>query len=353
MSAQDAPVARADPGLDPRFRGLERKAGLFLGFAALLALALVAAALVRQGLFTQTSPLYFFAPGAQGIAKGMAVQLSGFRIGSVEALSLEADTSVKVRVSVESDTLRHITQGSAIKLAREGLIGASFLEIVPGERGARPHAAGGVLRFERERDFGAIADSLAARLNPILEDVKRITERAQDPQGDLLTTLRHIRETTAAIAAMRGDLQRMAQTTGERIDGMAGKVEQVLDGTALVLDKAGRTIDTASQSLASATRSLETLGNTLRTVNRELPALVLKIDHTLANVESASADARRIAQTLGSELPPAIREGRMLTEDAREIVDGARRAWPIRNLLPAPEQAVPPLDSHEPAPAPR
>lgn len=332
--------ADSTPAFDARFRGLERKAGVFLALAGLLVVALVIAALVRQGLFTQTSPLYFFAPSAQGIAKGMAVQLSGFRIGSVEELSLEADTTVKVRISVKSDTLRQIPQESAIKLAREGMIGSSYLEVVRGDKSARPVAGGGVLRFERDRDFAAIAESLTARLNPILEDVKRITERAQDPQGDLLLTLRHVRETTAAIAAMRGDLQRLAQGAGERLDSVTGKVEDILDRTALTLDKAGRTIDAAS-------RSLETLGGTLETINRDLPALVLKIDRTLANVESVSADARRVSTALGSELPPAIRETRALTEDAREIVDGARRAWPIRNLVPAPVQSAPPLDSHD------
>ena len=36
-------------------------------------------------------------------------------------------------------------------------------------------------------------------------------------------------------------------------------------------------------------------------------------------------------------------------EDAREIVDGAKRAWPIRNILPQPVESAPALDSHESA----
>ena len=112
-------------------------------------------------------------------------------------------------------------------------------------------------------------------------------------------------------------------------------MEQVLDGTRGTLDKTGRAIDT--------------LGNTLATVDRELPKIVDKLDQSLKNVESVTTDARRIAGALGEQLPDAIREGRAMVEDAREIVDGAKRAWPIRNILPQPVESAPALDSHESA----
>src|SRR5215467_12770078 len=94
---------------DQRFEGLERKTGLFLALAAFLVIAGFAAALVRQGAFTQTTHLHFFANSAQGITKGMAVQLFGFKIGAVDAISLETvgtsatAGSVRVRLQVENE----------------------------------------------------------------------------------------------------------------------------------------------------------------------------------------------------------------------------------------------------------
>ena len=320
---------------DPRFSGLERKAILFLGLAVLLVVAMVAAALVRQGYFTQTSRIYVFANSALGISKGMAVQLSGFKIGTVEDLSLEPDTRVKIQLQLQSDYLRHIPQDSQARLAKESLIGAGFIEIVPGSKNARPVASNAVLAFDRGRDFGAIAEELTGRINPILEEVRKFTASVNDPEGDLRQTLRNIRDTTAMIASMRGDLERLARGTTERVDSISGKVEQVLDGTRGTLDKTGRAIDT--------------LGNTLATVDRELPKIVDKLDQSLKNVESVTTDARRIAGALGEQLPDAIREGRAMVEDTREIVDGAKRAWPIRNMLPQPVESAPALDSHESA----
>src|SRR3954471_9233213 len=96
---------------DPRFQGLERKTGLFLALGAALVIGAFLAALVRQGAFTQTTHLEFFANSAQGISKGMVVQLFGFKIGAVDALSLETNGSgatagsVRVRLQIENEYL--------------------------------------------------------------------------------------------------------------------------------------------------------------------------------------------------------------------------------------------------------
>lgn len=315
------------------FSGLERKAIVFLAVAALILLAVFAAALVRQGYFTQTSRLYVIANSALGISKGMAVQLSGFRIGSVEDLTLEADTRVRLQLVVQSELLRHIPQDSQARLAKEGFIGARFIEILPGSKNARPIAANGVLAFERDRDLTALAAELTGKIQPILEDIHRFTSSVNEPDGDIRQTLRHIRETTATVAALRTDLRQLVSNSGERMNEVAGKLELVLDRTAGTLDKAGRAIDS--------------LGNTLATVNRELPNMVLKIDQSLKNVEAVTVDARRVSAAMSEQLPGAMQDGRILVEDTREIIDGAKRAWPIRNLIAAPVETAPALDSYD------
>ena len=156
---------------------------------------------------------------------------------------------------------------------------------------------------------------------------------ANDPDSDIRQTLRNVRETTAMIAALRQDLQLLTKGTGERIYAISGKLEQVLDRTSGTLDKAGLAI--------------ETLNSTLLTVNRDLPGLTLRLDQSLKNVEAVTADARRISGALGEQLPGAIQDGRILVEDAREIVDGAKRAWPIRNLVTPATESTPSLDSYD------
>ena len=71
---------------DPRFVELGRKTVVFLILAGAIVLGMVMAGLVHQDFFKKTTRLYFFADSAQGIAGGMSVQLSGFRIGTVDEL---------------------------------------------------------------------------------------------------------------------------------------------------------------------------------------------------------------------------------------------------------------------------
>jgi ABC-type transporter Mla subunit MlaD len=330
--------------LDSRFEKLNFRTGLFIALALALLAAAITGTLLRQGVFTQTASLYFFSDSAAGLSRGMSVQLSGFKIGTVEQISLEPDTRVKTRLVVNSEYMRHITQDSEARLAKEGLIGASVIEIVPKAREARTMPNNGVLRFERAGDFAVLAEGLADKLHPILDDVKKITESASDPQGDIRMTLRNVREATAALAELRGELSKLAGTVNQRTESITAQVGQVLERTDSTIQKAGATIEQAGSAV-------NTLNGTLSTLDKQLPETLLRLERTLTNVESVTADARRISSGLATDVPPAVSEGRALMQDTREIMDGARRAWPLRNFLNEPLERPLPLDSHDGNPA--
>lgn len=311
---------------DKRFEGLRQKTGLFLLLAGLLIAFVILAALVRQDVFTQTTRLYFFAPSALGINKGMAVQLSGLRIGTVEEMSLEPNATIKVRLVVKSEYTRLINHDAVARLAKEGLIGASIIEIIPGSKQSRPVTNNGVLAFERAGDFAEIAEALRNKVVPILTDIKQITESINNPDGDIHQTIRNVRQSTAQLAEAAQHINRAARQDGPKVS--------------LLLDKAG--------SAMEKTRSvLDRFDHTLAPIDASLPELLLKLDRSLANVEAVTGNAKRLSSTASEDLTPALKGGRALIEDARDIVDGAKRAWPIRNLLsPAQEKSLP-LDSFD------
>lgn len=311
---------------DNRFEGLELKTGLFLLLAAFLVAAGILAALVRQGVFTQTAPLHFFANSAQGIGKGMAVQLFGFKIGAVDTLNLESNGTVKVRLLVQSEYLRLINQDSVAKIAKEGLIGASIIEIVPGGAPSRPVPENGVLKFERAADFSSIAEELAAQVRPILADLKQLTESANQPEGDIRVAIKNTRKLTAEMSEVARQMTRLAANTDRQLSGVLVKADKAVDKIDATFDKASSTVDN--------------LGNTLAGLDSALPELLLKLDRTLANFEAASASA-------AEELPPALRDARVLAKDGRAIVDGAKHSWPINTMLAEPREQALPLDSFD------
>ncbi len=325
---------------DRRFEGLNMRTGAFLALAALIVIAAIAGTLIRQGVFTQTSRLYFFSGSAAGISRGMSVELSGFKIGTVEKLSLEPDARVKVQIVVASEYMRHITQDAEAHLAKEGLIGAGFIEILPGSAQARPMPNNGVLKFERAGDFAAMTQALADKLHPILDDLRNMAQSINDPQGDVRMTLRNVREATASLVRLEQQLNRVAVTAQERTDSVARKAEQALERTTVAVEKAGAPFERASAAI-------EILHGSLSAAERELPATLSRIERTLDNLEGASADARRVSAALVSDLPQAVHAGRLVAEDAAEALDGAKDSWPLRGLLGDPLEAPLPLDSHD------
>ena len=318
---------------DRRFKGLEPRSGLFIAIAVLIVLGTVVASLIKHDAFTSTLRIFFFAQSAQGILKGMSVQLSGFKIGTVQDLNIEPDARVRVTLAIEEKYTTLIPQDSEAGLSKEALIGASFIEIEPGKDRTRTVAGDSVLKFYRAIDFADMAQDFKQKLDPILADVKQVTQSINDPEGDIRKTIANVRHATALVAELAQQVNQLAKRSESRVDAIAGKVDRILDQTGATIERARGALDTAARSLD--------------TVDRQLPGLLLRLDQSLKNVESVTADARRLSSSLGDDLPLAIREGRGLVEDAHEIVDGAKQAWPVRNFVAPPGQTALPLDSYD------
>jgi phospholipid/cholesterol/gamma-HCH transport system substrate-binding protein len=80
---------------------------------------------------TQSYPLAASFRSAEGIAVGTDVRLAGIKVGTVTALALDVET-YEAHVTVSIDRVVQIPEDSDIRVAQEGLLGGSFLEIMPG-----------------------------------------------------------------------------------------------------------------------------------------------------------------------------------------------------------------------------
>ncbi len=309
--------------LDSEARNLRRKVYLFLLTAALLGLVTLIAVAARQGVFTQTIPIHFFAESAQEISKGMAVKVIGFKIGKVDQVVIEPDNRIKVRIMINDDYAHLIPRDSVARVTKEGLIGASVIEIQPGHDKTRPVAADDVLSFERDSGLGEIAKKLTDQIIPILHDVKQITASINDPDGDVKVAVHNISQATVAMRASSQELQQLLHQGNQKVDAISSQVSGVLEKT--------------DQNMALVKKNLTTLDSAL-------PALAQKADGTLENV-------RRMSQEGADKVPGLLRDGRAAASDARDIVSGAKKTWPIRTLLDQPESGPAPIDSYVPSPA--
>ncbi len=307
-------------------RKLRRQVLWFVLAALLLLGALLGGVAWKQGAFAKTTQLFFFARSAVGMNKGMAVKFRGFRIGTVEEIALEPNGSVKVRLLIDSAYTRFVPQDSKAHLTKEGMIGASIIEIQSGASGASPVANNGVLAFARLRDFNDIAEELADQIQPILEDVKKVTAFANDPDGDLRQMIKNLNQSAAALLETRQEISRLVQNTDQRLGTIAGRLDGVL---------------------VSAGERLDQVGASLKTLDKKIPDLMLKVDTSLDNARAATANIKKITEEGVEQVPGILRDGKAVAEDTREILGGAKKSWPVRNFVPAPPETLIPLDSHD------
>lgn len=315
-----------------RFAGIEKKTIRFVFGSGVALLLLVAAVAIKQDYFSQTTSLYFFAPNAQGLNKGMAVKFIGFKVGSVEEISMEPNATVKVRLSLNNNYIHHIGQDAKARLMKEALVGESVVEIVPGAPQARQVAQNGVLAFERGHEIGEIVESLAGQIQPILADIKKITSAVSGADEDIRQTIRNVNLVSRDMAETSQQLNIMAQNGNQKIDALYGKVDHALDQT--------------NTSLAAAS-------HTLKTLDEALPKLMSGADASMENIQATTAGIKKMTSEAAEQVPQLIRSGNtlmqssnLLVKDSQEIMTGVKKSWPIRNLLPEAEEHILPLDGY-------
>ena len=98
---------------------------LAVGFAAFLAQS--------TGLSGSSSSYHISASfrSAEGISVGTDIRLAGVKIGTISELKLNSETyRAESILSVRNDV--RIPDDSALTVASEGLLGGSFIEVIPG-----------------------------------------------------------------------------------------------------------------------------------------------------------------------------------------------------------------------------
>lgn len=312
---------------DERFKYLFGKTAVFILFAAMGIGLVFFWAGEKKDAFTPKSPIYFVADSGQDLSVGMPVKFSGFKIGKLNTLTLDEQGLVQVEVSIETKHLNLIRQDAVMSLVKEGVIGDGVLEVSQGSKDKPAMAAGDKIRFVRASGLNQTLDDIKDRILPILDDLHHTLH---DPNGDVLQTLKNLREFSAE---MRG--------TRERMDRVLDSVDTNLNNEVTPLLRSLR------QSAAHA----ETMSAKL---NHDLPALLNKADSSMENLRMTSEIIKNSVQRSAPQIPGMVGEARETMDmtrgvigDTQEVIDSLSTHWPLKSVVPAPETGPVKMDSHD------
>jgi ABC-type transporter Mla subunit MlaD len=310
-----------------RFRGIRRQVNMFLltafvGFAGVIALVAY-----KQGLFVQHTTIYFHAPDATGIHKGMPVRLHGVPVGAVKEVEF-AERGVRVHLGIKSDFIPRLPRGAQARLVREGYVGAASIQILPGTAATdrTPVAQGDEIRFVAQKGMAEMLDEVRQQMTPALQELRRAASEMADPDGDFRRSVTALRRTIDEVPGATKELRQLLRDTDRAMLAVSRQAEETLS----VVHRIG----------------LQT--------EQHLPMLAGKLGTTLDSLNTTAIQVRETTRSNGEALrellvqaPEIVRGSGELVRDTRELTTAARRTWLLRDYVEPSEMRTLPVDSFE------
>jgi phospholipid/cholesterol/gamma-HCH transport system substrate-binding protein len=318
---------------DPRFHLVETRARWFIFMAVIGLLGLIAFVIWKQEFFRPARRIDLFAASSQGIYKGMAVRLSGFRIGKVGGVKLEGENQVTVSLAVFTEYAHFLRRDSVATVASESLIGDRFIEITAGTAKSAQLNDGDALPLTPEKSIGSLMESLKDEIRPAVTDTRDIISYLNNPSGDFKMTLASLNTLTTTLSRDVPGILKQVNLAAEQGSGLfeqLNKKDAELWRSIAGLEKFANTLNTDFPPL------LDSLGKGLDSfeqAGKDTSALMLDADKVVVELEKMTKQA-------SPEVPKLLKKSEETMKDAEDVLSAVKRMWPLRKAVEKPEEKV-------------
>jgi phospholipid/cholesterol/gamma-HCH transport system substrate-binding protein len=246
-----------------------------------------------------------------GLTEGGSVQYNGIAVGTIEQLSLNPRDPRQVRARLKLEASAPVKVDTKARLSQAGITGSPFIQLTGGSPNAPPLTS-------RDPEGIPVIQTEPSALQNIADTASRLVSRLDKLMSD--ENIRHIENTLTNLDNMTAALGDAAQKE---------ELRALVHNARLASEQLNDTLKNANSAVGQ--------------VDRELPALLRKLDGTLTRLDSAAtgADAilnenRAAIQSFAndglSQLGPTLGELRSLIRDLRRVTDGLDGS-PARYLL--------------------
>lgn len=315
-----------------RIKHFDRYVGIFV----ILALALVVATLVfiarGQKWFEKRYHYSVVFNRVHGLKPGTGVTISGMGIGNVKSLSLNPQSKVALTLEIletYKDYIRKDSQATIIS----GLLGGKTVEVTVGSPEQPLLPVGGTLASQEPKELMDILKEIDVKaplkkVDEALDNLKSVTEKLNNPRGELFTLLKNVEFITAQLKNGQGNV-----------------------GAILQDQRMHAEITAALESISRSAANVEEITKNASNFSRDLPKVTAEVDRTLKeipkiieDVKKASADLPKVMEHVqkATEDAPAIAENvKDITKDVKVITGNVKKAAPeIPGLLTTTHESV-------------
>ncbi|MDF1738509.1 MAG: MlaD family protein [Verrucomicrobiales bacterium] len=254
---------------------------------------------------------------ASGIRDGVPVRLGGIDIGTVSArpqLNSES-TVIEVPLTIYPDI--KIPAGSAVQIATSGLMGDSFVRILPPagssgefiEEGARIRAAETKTINDLTTNAGTAIEEVESTMTAIRDSVQHLNEIFTRIEKGVLneTNIKNLSELLVEMRTLSDQLKTATEDAGPLLKDTSRAINSVNDAAG-----------TANKTFAKIDGTMQEFNKTLGTIN---PA-VTEFDESLGDLRGMIATVNALVKEIdqGDGLAAALINDRKLKADLEEFV---------------------------------
>lgn len=198
-------------------------------------------------MFKKKVTLHAYFDSVQGLNEGSVVSLSGIRVGNVkEFIFIPEANKLDVVMTVESEYLNRITDGSAVEIRTQGALGDKYIYIIPGPQNGRPLKHNDKIDVINEKDLLAVISEKgneATKVFDIIKEVDRFTKTLND-EGRTAIIMKNLAETSQ-------DLREVARDSREMISQMKTQDSKKMSAAVDKLDRILTKIDRGEGTLGA------------------------------------------------------------------------------------------------------
>ncbi len=277
------------------------KLGLFVVTGSVL--LILAAYLIgsEQKMFSRTFELTTVFNNVGGLQVGNNVRYAGINAGTVRAITMETDTTIRVYMRIDTELQSHIKKDALAMVGSDGLVGSMLINIIPGNGPAQPVDSG-----DEIRSFSRIStQDMLTTLNVTNENAALLT-------ADLLTITQSIRTGSGVLGKLLNDstlardlqesvrnLKLTTAQSNEALTRLNRKISELRfedSALALLLDD-----PEFSEQIRSLVSGLDSSGQDIRRLTRRLDGLAGSLEAgegTLGVLLRDSTAARNLQSSL-------------------------------------------------------
>ena len=270
-------------------RNIQFKVGLFIIITSVMIVAFIGFVAYKKGVFAKEHTYTLSSKSGENLTEGMPVVFSGFKIGRVDSLELNAAGLVVIKIKVPDQHIRWVRADSVFILEKP-LIGSARIYVATADLNAPALSEEAIPQIVEANDINDAVKSIKPileKISSITHPVETLTSNLADPGGDMAKILSNAKNASQRVDGILQKVDAMASKTDEQIYGSQGAlthVQTILKDLIFKLKKMNPVLDNInriSADTADTTKDMKALRQDIDSMVNDLNALLKDIDRLI------------------------------------------------------------------------